>query len=174
MIAPYRKGAKIGLFGAAGVGMVLGLIQFRLTAKHLGEAGLHPIAHDKGGTISPEAHRKPWMAVWACVAIIPAGVFAGLPGLFSFNPVALAKSSANLILGIAAIYTAFNSLDYATVFGLAPSMVNEVFQVFPGVDWSLMSVVCILLFNGAMGTSAQVPLHVWLPYSLEGPPPIYA
>ena len=91
-------------FGAAGVGMVLGLIQFRLTAKHLGQAGLHPIAHDKGGTISPETHRKHWMAVWASVAIIAAVVFAGLTGALSFNPVALAKSSANLILGIAAVY----------------------------------------------------------------------
>ena len=78
------------------------------------------------------------------------------------------------LLGIAAIYTAFNSLDYATVFGMAPSMANEVFQVFPGVDWSLMSVVCIFLFIGAMGKSAQVPLHVWLPDSMEGPTPISA
>jgi len=78
------------------------------------------------------------------------------------------------LLGIAAIYTAFNSLDYATVFGMAPSMADEVFQVFPGVDWSLMSVVCIFLFIGAMGKSAQVPLHVWLPDSMEGPTPISA
>ena len=45
------------------------------------------------------------------------------------------------LLGIAAIYTSFNSLDYATVFSMAPAMTGEVFQVFPGVDWSLMSVV---------------------------------
>ena len=45
---------------------------------------------------------------------------------------------------------------------------------FPGVPWSLMTVICILLFIGAMGKSAQFPLHVWLPDSMEGPTPISA
>ena len=78
------------------------------------------------------------------------------------------------LLGIAAIYTAFNSLDYATVFDMAPALQDTPFEMFPGVEWSLMTVICIFLFIGAMGKSAQVPLHVWLPDSMEGPTPISA
>ena len=78
------------------------------------------------------------------------------------------------LLGIAAIYTAFNSLDYATVFEMAPALRNASFEMFAGVEWSLMTVICIFLFIGAMGKSAQVPLHVWLPDSMEGPTPISA
>jgi len=78
------------------------------------------------------------------------------------------------LLGIAAIYTSFNSLDYATVFGMAPGMQDATFEILPGTPWSLMTVICIFLFIGAMGKSAQVPLHVWLPDSMEGPTPISA
>ncbi|MEE9342761.1 MAG: NADH-quinone oxidoreductase subunit L [Gammaproteobacteria bacterium] len=78
------------------------------------------------------------------------------------------------LLGIAAIVMHFNSLDYAEVFAMAPSLVDSTMQVLPGKDWSLMSVICICLFIGAMGKSAQVPLHVWLPDSMEGPTPISA
>ncbi|MDH5547804.1 MAG: NADH-quinone oxidoreductase subunit L [Gammaproteobacteria bacterium] len=78
------------------------------------------------------------------------------------------------ILGIAMVLMYFNSLDYNDVFAAAPRMNEVTVQILPGVEWSLMSVICILLFIGAMGKSAQVPLHVWLPDSMEGPTPISA
>ncbi len=78
------------------------------------------------------------------------------------------------LLGIAAVLMYFQSMDYATVFANAESMKDATIQVFPDVDWSLMSVIGILLFVGAMGKSAQFPLHVWLPDSMEGPTPISA
>jgi len=78
------------------------------------------------------------------------------------------------VLGIAAIMMYFHTLDYSQVFHQAPSMANTTIEVFRGANWSLMSVICVLLFIGAMGKSAQVPLHVWLPDSMEGPTPISA
>jgi len=78
------------------------------------------------------------------------------------------------LLGIAAVLMYTGSLDYATVFEKAPELVGKTMEIFPGVEWSVLTVTCILLFIGAMGKSAQVPLHVWLPDSMEGPTPISA
>lgn len=78
------------------------------------------------------------------------------------------------LLGIGAVLFWFGSLDYATVFERAPGLADATVQLFPGVPWSAMTLICVLLFIGAMGKSAQVPLHVWLPDSMEGPTPISA
>ncbi len=77
------------------------------------------------------------------------------------------------LLGIAAIAYLFGSLDYATVFAGAGTIQGEAVST-PFGDWMWITVICILLFIGAMGKSAQVPLHVWLPDSMEGPTPISA
>jgi len=78
------------------------------------------------------------------------------------------------LLGIGAVVMYTNSLAYEDVFAAAPSIVGETMNLFGGAEWSVMTVMCILLFVGAMGKSAQVPLHVWLPDSMEGPTPISA
>ncbi|MBU1263002.1 MAG: NADH-quinone oxidoreductase subunit L [Gammaproteobacteria bacterium] len=78
------------------------------------------------------------------------------------------------ILGIGLVLAHFGSLDYAAVFAMAPSLANETITLWPDAPWMLMTVIGILLFIGAMGKSAQFPLHVWLPDSMEGPTPISA
>ena len=75
------------------------------------------------------------------------------------------------VLGIGLVLAYTGSLDYAEVFDRAPELVGA---SLPGTAWSLLTVICICLFVGAMGKSAQVPLHVWLPDSMEGPTPISA
>ncbi|TXI36985.1 MAG: NADH-quinone oxidoreductase subunit L [Methylophilus methylotrophus] len=78
------------------------------------------------------------------------------------------------LLGIGMVLYYFGSLDYATVFQRAPEFANTEVNLLGACNWSLMTVTCLLLFVGAMGKSAQVPLHVWLPDSMEGPTPISA
>jgi NADH-quinone oxidoreductase subunit L len=78
------------------------------------------------------------------------------------------------LLGIGLVLVYFGTLDYASVFSQAPQLAHQTIEIIPGSPWMLLSVTCILLFVGAMGKSAQFPLHVWLPDSMEGPTPISA
>jgi NADH-quinone oxidoreductase subunit L len=78
------------------------------------------------------------------------------------------------LLGIAVLLGYTGSLDYYQVFDRSDSLVSATIQVIPRIEWSVITLACILLFVGAMGKSAQVPLHVWLPDSMEGPTPISA
>jgi len=75
------------------------------------------------------------------------------------------------ILGIGLIAAFTGSLNYTEVFAKANQLAP---LLLPGTDWLLVTVICICLFIGAMGKSAQFPLHVWLPDSMEGPTPISA
>jgi len=99
----------------------------------------------------------------------PSAIFANLKA-FLVNRV----GDFGFLLGIAAIVHFTGSLDYARAFHFAPQIAQQSFTLFEGQAWNAMSVICICLFVGAMGKSAQVPLHVWLPDSMEGPTPISA
>src|SRR5450755_3456238 len=77
-------------------------------------------------------------------------------------------------LGIGLIVAFIGSLDYASVFAAAPKLTGVTINLVGSAQWSIMTAICIGLFVGAMGKSAQVPLHVWLPDSMEGPTPISA
>ena len=99
----------------------------------------------------------------------PTAIFASLKA-FLVNRV----GDFGFLLGIALIYTYAGSLEYAQVFAKASALAQQTIQIFPGAQWSLITVICVLLFVGAMGKSAQFPLHVWLPDSMEGPTPISA
>lgn len=99
----------------------------------------------------------------------PTAIFANLKA-FLVNRV----GDFGFLLGIAALLYYFNTLDYATIFANSTLMAGAQMTLWEGHPWSVATVICICLFIGAMGKSAQVPLHVWLPDSMEGPTPISA
>ncbi|MGN2252194.1 NADH-quinone oxidoreductase subunit L [Frateuria sp. GZRe12] len=99
----------------------------------------------------------------------PTAIFANLKA-FLVNRV----GDFGFLLGIAAVLYFLNTLDYATAFAGAPSLIGKSLALTANTHWDAATVICVLLFVGAMGKSAQVPLHVWLPDSMEGPTPISA
>ena len=96
----------------------------------------------------------------------PTAIFANMKA-FLVNRV----GDFGFILGIGLLLAYAGSMSYADVFAKREAIAA---MTLPGTDWSLMTVACICLFIGAMGKSAQFPLHVWLPDSMEGPTPISA
>jgi len=96
----------------------------------------------------------------------PTAIFANMKA-FLVNRV----GDFGFILGIGLIVAFAGTLNYTEVFAKAPELAK---LAFPGTSWLLITVICICLFIGAMGKSAQFPLHVWLPDSMEGPTPISA
>jgi NADH-quinone oxidoreductase subunit L len=99
----------------------------------------------------------------------PTAIFANMKA-FLVNRV----GDFGFLLGIAGVLYYTNSLDYADAFAAAPQLAGETFQLTAGTAVPALALICICLFIGAMGKSAQVPLHVWLPDSMEGPTPISA
>ena len=99
----------------------------------------------------------------------PTAIFANLKA-FLVNRV----GDFGFVLGIAAVLRYTGSLDYATVFAHADQIAAAQIHISSTVVWPAITFTCICLFIGAMGKSAQVPLHVWLPDSMEGPTPISA
>ncbi len=99
----------------------------------------------------------------------PSATFASLKA-FLVNRV----GDFGFILGIAAVLYYTGSLDYRTAFAAAPHIASQTLPVTSLHSWPAMTFICVCLFIGAMGKSAQVPLHVWLPDSMEGPTPISA
>ena len=97
----------------------------------------------------------------------PSAVFANFKA-FIVNRV----GDFGFVIGIAAVFSYTHSLSYEAAFAAAPHIAQQTLPVFGGVN--ALTLICIALFVGAMGKSAQVPLHVWLPDSMEGPTPISA
>src|SRR5207249_10270846 len=117
---------------------------------------------------------------WAAVGLVsylligfwytrPSAIYANLKA-FLVNRV----GDFGFLLAVALVLATFGTLDYAAVFSRAPAMAGATIEVIPGAPWLPVSAICIRLFIGAMGKSAQFALYVWLPESSDGPTPIFA
>ncbi len=99
----------------------------------------------------------------------PSAIYANLKA-FVVNRV----GDFGFVVGIGLVLAFFGTLDYGETFALAPSLADRTYEFWPGASWSVITAACLFLFVGAMAKSAQFPLHVWLPDSMEGPTPISA
>ncbi|MCD6675290.1 MAG: NADH-quinone oxidoreductase subunit L [Burkholderiaceae bacterium] len=99
----------------------------------------------------------------------PSAIYANLKA-FVVNRV----GDFGFVVGIGLVLAFFGTLDYGETFALAPSLADRTWEFWPGASWSVITAACLFLFVGAMAKSAQFPLHVWLPDSMEGPTPISA
>jgi NADH-quinone oxidoreductase subunit L len=99
----------------------------------------------------------------------PSAIYANLKA-FLVNRV----GDFGFLMGVGLVLAMFGTLDYGEVFARAPALAGATIEAIPGWPWLVMTAICIGLFVGAMGKSAQFPLHVWLPDSMEGPTPISA
>jgi NADH-quinone oxidoreductase subunit L len=99
----------------------------------------------------------------------PTAIFAGLKA-FIANRV----GDFGFVIGIAAVFSFTHSVSYDAAFAAAPALAHQIIPITSTSGANALTLICIFLFVGAMGKSAQVPLHVWLPDSMEGPTPISA
>ena len=117
-----------------------------------------------------------WEAV-GVVSYLLIGFYMKRPSAVSANMKAFLVNRVGdfgFLLGIAGILMFYDTLDYATFFDALPNSEAQTMNIWGNSEWKVVTVIGLLLFVGAMGKSAQMPLHVWLPESMEGPTPISA
>ena len=121
-----------------------------------------------------------WEAVGFCSYILIAHWYERKPSWVAANEAFIMNRVGDFgfLLGIFLTYSVFGTLDYQSIFRQIPSHLNDTVQAFSAfhvtTPYSVITVIALLLFVGAVGKSAQLPLHTWLPNAMEGPTPISA